>query len=395
MKLRFLTAGESHGPALTVILEGLPAGLAVDAALITRDLDRRRMGSGSGQRMKMESDTPQILCGIMDGKTTGAPVAICIPNADHVNWQGKAVPPFTVPRPGHADLAGAVKYGYGDLRIALERSSARETAVRVAAGALCRHLLEQFDIHVGGYVTAIGSVVADVEPLAFEERLHRARLSDENCPDAAASAAMCRAIDQARQDRETLGGVIEVVALNVPPGLGSHVQWDRRLDAALAAAVISIPAIKGVEFGAAFENTRLPGTMVHDAIVSDGRDIRRPTRRSGGVEGGITTGQPLVIRAAMKPIPTTLAPQVSVDLASGKTRETCYERSDICPVPRAVVVVEAMVAYVLASALLEKLGGDSMAELHDRFSRLRRASLDDLPMDGHPHVFWPRQEDQA
>ena len=395
MKLRFLTAGESHGPALTVILEGMPAGLAVDVALITRDLDRRRAGSGAGPRMQMESDTPQILCGIMDGKTTGAPVAICIPNADHVNWQGKAVPPFTVPRPGHADLAGAIKYGYGDLRLALERSSARETAARVAAGALCRQLLAQFDIQVGGYVAAIGSVVADVGPLAFEDRLRRARQSGENCPDAAASAAMRTAIDQARQARETLGGIIEVVALNVPPGLGSHVQWDRRLDAQLAAAVISIPAIKGIEFGEAFENTRLQGTMAHDAIVSDGRDINRPTQRSGGVEGGITTGQPLVIRVAMKPIPTTLAPQASVDLASGETHQTRYERSDICPLPRAVVVVEAMVAYALAAALLEKLGGDSMGELHERFSRLRRASLDDLPMDGHSHVFWPKQEEQG
>jgi chorismate synthase len=391
MPLRFLTAGESHGPALLAILDGLPAGLPLDEALLRRDLARRQHGYGAGPRMKLETDTARILGGVMEGQTTGAPLALQIENSDHARWKGRAVAPFSTPRPGHADLAGALKYGFHDLRPALERASARETAARVAVGAVCRALLAEFGIQVGGYVVSIGPVEADLAGLPYAERIARALESEVSCPDANAARQMQEAIRQVMQDRDTLGGVIEVAALGLPPGLGSYVQWDRRLEARLGAAILSVQAIKGVEFGPAFQNTRLPGTRVHDAIrlEAEGGWLTRPSDRSGGLEGGITTGQPLVVRAAMKPIATTLTPQPTVDLAAGEETETRYERSDFCPVPRAVVILEAMTAFVLADALLEKLGGDSLEEMRPRFDALRRARLDDLHVDGQPHLFWP------
>jgi chorismate synthase len=389
MPIRFLTAGESHGPALVTIVEGLPAGLAIDPEAINADLARRQQGYGAGPRMKIEHDAAQILAGVMAGHTTGAPLAMLIENRDHAAWRGRAVEPFTTPRPGHADLTGAVKYGLRDLRPALERASARETAARVAAGAVCRALLAQFGVRIGGYVAAIGAVSADLEPIPFEERLRLGEQSDVRCPDLVVAEAMHAAIRQAMADRDTLGGVIEAVALGLPVGLGSYAEWDRRLEARLGAAVLSIPAVKGVEIGPAFANARLPGSQVQDAIRLDGARLTRGTDRSGGLEGGITTGQPLVIRAAMKPIATTLTPQRSVDLASGQETDTHYERSDFCPVPRAVVVVEAMLAFVLADALVEKLGGDSLDEMLPRFAALRQARLTDLPVDGEPHTWWP------
>ena len=276
MPLRFLTAGESHGPALTAILEGLPAGLPLSQEVIDRDLARRQQGYGAGPRMKLESDSARILGGVMEGLTTGAPLALQIENLDHAHWRGRSVPGFTAPRPGHADLSGAIKYGYNDLRPALERASARETAARVAVGAVCRHLLAQFGIRVGGYVSAIGTATADLDGIPLEERPARAQENDVHCPDPAAAAAMQAAIRQAMQDRDTLGGVIEVVALGVPPGLGSSVHWDRRLEARLGAAVLSVPAIKGVEIGPAFENARLPGTRAHDPILLEDGEIRPP-----------------------------------------------------------------------------------------------------------------------
>ncbi len=391
MPLRFLTAGESHGPALTVILDGLPAGLPLDAALINRDLARRQHGYGAGPRMKLESDSARILGGVMEGRTTGAPLALLIENSDHARWKGKAVEAFSTPRPGHADLSGALKYGYLDLRPALERASARETAARVAAGAACRALLAEFGIRVGGYVVSIGAVSAALEGLPFEERIDRALQSEVSCPDEAASEAMRAAIREVMSARDTLGGVIEVAALGLPPGLGSFAQWDRRLEARLGAAILSVQAIKGVEFGPAFENARLPGTRAHDPIRLEGERLVRPGARSGGLEGGVTTGQPLVLRAAMKPIATTLTPQATVDLAAGQETDTHYERSDFCPVPRAVVILEAMTAFVLADALLEKLGGDSIDEMRPRFAALRQARLEDLRLDGAPHVFWPEE----
>jgi chorismate synthase len=388
-RLRFLTAGESHGPALIAILEGLPAGLPLEAEIVNRELSRRQRGFGSGPRMKIESDTAQILSGVMEGVTTGAPLAMIIANHDHERWRDRPIAAFTAPRPGHVDLAGAIKYGYTDLRPALERASARETAARVAVGAVCKHLLAQFDIQIEGYVVSIGEITADLSQIPLADRSRLAESNDVRCPQTEAAQAMQERIRQVMQQRDTLGGVIEVVALNLPPGLGSHVHWERRLEARLGAAVLSIPAIKGVEFGPAFANARLPGTQVQDALRLDGEDITRPTYRSGGLEGGITTGQPLLIRAAMKPIATTLTPQPTVDLASAEETPTRYERSDFCPVPRAVPILEAMLAYVLADALLEKLGGDSLDEMQPRFLTLRRARLSDLPMQANDHLFWP------
>ncbi|MDR3572513.1 MAG: chorismate synthase [Anaerolineaceae bacterium] len=388
MSLRFLTAGESHGPSLSVIIEGLPAGLALSIDGINRDLARRQAGFGAGARMKIEHDTAQILSGLMDGQTTGSPLAVLIQNLDHSRWQNRMIDPLTKPRPGHADLTGAVKYGYNDLRPALERASARETAARVVVGAVSRQYLDQFGIRVGGYVCSIGDVVAPIEQMVLTERISKALDSDVSCPDEAASENIRRAIRQIMQERDTLGGIIEVAAINVPIGLGSYVQWDRRLDARLAAAVLSIPAIKGVEIGPAFENTRLRGTQVQDGMRLDGRQIIRTSNRAGGLEGGVSNGQPILVRVAMKPIATTLTPQETIDLQSGQETLSQYERSDFCPVPRAVVIVEAMVCYVLADALLEKLGGDSLSEMKARFEGLKHASLSDLKMDGQAHEFW-------
>ena len=394
MTLRFLTAGESHGPALTVILEGIPAGLTIDEELISRELQRRQAGFGAGGRMKIEHDRARILGGIMAGVTTGAPIALLIENQDHSKWQGRAVDAFTTPRPGHADMTGAVKYGYNDLRPALERASARETAARVAMGAVCKALLSEFGIRVGGYVFAIGEIEADIENIEIEKRAELAEGNDVRCPDPHAAEAMRSRIREIMNDRNTLGGVIEVTALGLPVGLGSYVQWDRKLDARLGAALLSIPAFKGVEIGTAFENAKRPGTEVHDAIRLKDGEIIRSTNRAGGLEGGITNGQPLVLRAAMKPIATTLNPQKTVDLRSGEERETVYERSDFCPVPRAVPVAEAMVAFVLADALLEKLGGDSLEEMRPRFEALRKANLNDLKLTGGQIVFWPQEEQE-
>lgn len=389
MRLRLLTAGESHGPGLTAILDGFPAGLNLDVTIINRQLARRQTGFGSGPRMKIEQDTVEITAGVMAGLTTGAPLAFWIENLDHDRWQGKEIEPFTTPRPGHADLTGAIKYGYHDLRPALERASARETAARVAAGAVCKHLLAQFGIQVGGYVCSIGEIDADLTGVPVEERARLAEESELRCPDPQSTTAMLARIQQVIQQRDTLGGVIEIAATGLPAGLGSFAQWDRRLDARLGAAVLSVQAIKGVEFGPAFQNTRLQGTQAQDPIRLQDNELYRTSNHAGGLEGGITTGEPLLIRAAMKPIVTTLTPQPSVDLLSGQETQTNYERSDFCPVPRAVPILEAVVAFVLADVLLEKLGGDSLIEIMPRFESLRSARLSDLTQDGTPHVFWP------
>jgi chorismate synthase len=385
--LRFLTAGESHGPSLTVILEGCPAGLPLHEEIINVQLARRQKGFGSGGRMHIEHDRARITGGVLKGRTTGAPIAMWIENRDWQNWREKKIAPMTIPRPGHADLTATIKYGYRDLRLALERASARETAARVAAGAVCSQLLEHLSITIGSYVIQIGPVVASLpDTLGYRERFSAAEESEVRCPDPAAAEAMRAAIRQATADRDTLGGVLEVVALDAPPGLGSHVHWDRRLDAQLMGAVGSIQAIKGVEIGAAFANAALRGTEVHDEIMSNDY-VGRASNRAGGFEGGITTGQPIQVRAAMKPISTTLTPLRSVDLATGQAAATRYERSDICAVPRAAVVGEAMVALVLANALLEKVGGDSLSEIEPRVAALRRGSLDELEMDNVPWRF--------
>ncbi|WKZ41374.1 MAG: chorismate synthase [Anaerolineales bacterium] len=388
MPLRFLTAGESHGPSLTAILDGIPAGLSLTPDIINKELARRQQGYGSGGRMKIEKDTVQILGGVMSGETTGAPLAMLVQNDDHVKWKGKAIEPMTAPRPGHADLTGAVKYGYKDLRPALERASARETTMRVAVGAVCKSFLAQFGIIVGGYVSSIGEVTAEFGDMHYEERFIRAEESDVRCPVETSAQKMRDEIEKTIHGKNTLGGVLEIVALNLPVGLGSFVQWDKRLEAKLAHAVMSVQAIKGVEVGDAFENTKRIGTEAHDSINLQSSNLQRATNRAGGTEGGVSNGQPIIIRAAMKPIATTLLPQPTVDLAAGTESPTKYERSDFCPVPRAVPIIEAMVAFVLADALLEKLGGDSMNEIKPRFESLRKAALEDLPMDNIPHVFW-------
>jgi len=388
MSLRFLTAGESHGPALIAILEGLPAGLPLPTLIIDNELARRQRGYGAGPRMQIEQDKVRILGGVLEELTTGAPLALQIENKDHEKWRKREIEAFVTPRPGHADLTGAIKYGYRDLRPALERASARETAARVAVGAACKHLLAQFGIQVGGYVVSIGEVTAELGGIPLAERPPRAEISDIRCPEPDAAAQMAARIREIMQSRDTLGGIIEVLALGLPPGLGSHVHWDRRLEARLGAAVLSVQAIKGVEIGPAFENSRKSGTRVQDPILLDGDELLRPSDRDGGLEGGITTGQPLIIRAAMKPIATTLTPQQTVNLETGEQVPTQYERSDFCPVPRAVPILEAMISFVLADALLEKLGGDCLAEMLPRFKALPQTRLSDLQMDGKSHVWW-------
>ena len=343
-RIRYVTAGESHGPMLTAILEGLPAGLALDEDLIRADLARRQIPLGAGGRMAIETDRAEIAGGVMSGRTTGAPVALLIRNRNHEAWCGKEIAALTTPRPGHADFAAAVKYGYNDVRPALERASARETAARVAAGACCRAFLKEFGIAVSGRVVSIGGE------------------TDE--------ATIAAAIAAAAEEGETLGGVIEVTAAGLPVGLGSHVSADRRLDARLAAAMLSVQAIKGVEFG--------------DGFALSGKKGTETRGRMGGLCGGVTDGEPLVVRVAMKPIPTTRKPQPTVDLATGNPAETVYERSDVCPVPRAVVILEAMACLVLADALAEKLGGDSLDEMKPRFAALPRTAR----LDPHGKVFW-------
>ena len=386
--LRFLTAGESHGPALTAILEGMPAGLALSEEDIAVSLRRRQRGQGSGARMQIEQDRAHLTGGVMNGLTTGAPIALHIENRDWANWSHRDIPPMTIPRPGHADLSGAIKYGYRDLRLALERASARETAARVAVGAVCARLLAEFGASVGSYVTQIGDVGATLgEELSYAQRFALAERSDVRCPNPAAAEAMEACIREAMAAGDTVGGVFEVIALGLVPGLGSHVHWDRRLDGRLLAAVGSIPAVKGAEIGPAFENAARRGSEVHDEIrVEEGRLTRR-SNRAGGLEGGISTGQPIVVRAAMKPISTVRTGLRSVDLATGAPAPARYERSDVCAVPRASVVGEAMAAFVLADALLEKLGGDSLDEMRPRFASLRRGTLAELDMDNETWRF--------
>jgi chorismate synthase len=391
--IRFLTAGESHGPELSTILEGMPAGLLLDREELNRDMARRQKGYGSGGRMKIEKDVVQITAGVMAGQTTGAPIAIRIPNLDYEKWRDKEILPLTIPRPGHADLTGAVKYGYRELRLSLERASARETAARVAVGAICKQLLSALGVTVGSYVVQIGEVVAQLPAempteSTYEKRFAAAEENDLRCPVPGSTEEMRARIRQIMQERDTLGGVFEVVALGLPPGLGSHTHWDRRLDSRLMGSVGSVQAIKGVEIGPAFANASRPGSTVHDEIfTNEDGTLQRKSNNAGGFEGGITTGQPVVVRAAMKPISTVLNPRQSVDLATGEAAETVYERSDFCAVPRAAVVGEAMMAISLAGAMLEKLGGDSLAEIRPRLAALRQARLVDLPMDNVPWRF--------
>ncbi len=386
MAFRYLSAGESHGPCLTVIVEGVPAGLPLDEDFIAQDLARRQLKAGAGGRMLIETDRATILSGVMEGVTTGAPIALSIPNKDFSAWQGKAIPAYTTARPGHADLVACTKYGFNDIRCSLERSSARETACRVAVGAIARALLKHFGIEAQSYVASIGDV-PEVD-VTLEEALAYAEQSPTRAPTQAQDEAYTQAIQGAKSAGDTLGGVIACVVTGLPVGLGSYVTPDRRLDARIGAAVLGTNAMKGVEFANAFANTALPGSQLHDALkLDEAGHIVRPTNRCGGLEAGMTTGQPLVVRAAMKPIPTTLIPQESVDLATHQPATTTYERSDTCPVPRACVVLESVVLIELAAALMEKLGGDSLQEMKLHYTALPTA--DDVTLSAQPKVFWP------
>ena len=381
-RLKWSTAGESHGPELVAILEGIPAGMPLLSEDVDQDLARRQRGYGRGGRMKIESDRVRLVGGVRGGETLGSPVAFVIENRDHRSWTGRmgaepfaeAPEPLTRPRPGHADLAGGLKYDRHDLRDILERASARETAARVAVGAVCRKLLGLLGGKVFAHVVAIGSVTAEVAMLDVETLCDRARASDLACADGDAEHAMRSLIRETAHAGDTLGGVFEVVAVGVPAGLGSHVQWDRKLDGRLAQALMSIHAIKGVEIGLGFGAARAVGSQVHDPIGYDalGRAFTRPTNRAGGLEGGITNGMPVVCRAAMKPIATLKRALPSVDVGTKQPFDAAFERSDVCAVAAASVVGEAMVAITLADAFVEKLGGDSLGEMRVNLEAYRR-----------------------
>ena len=373
MSLRFVTAGESHGPGLTAIVEGLPAGLELRPEDIDRDLARRQLGHGRGGRMKIEKDRAEVVAGVRHGRTLGSPVALRIENRDYRNWEERMNPwpvdapveEVHLPRPGHADLAGVMKYGHSDVRNVLERASARETAARVAAGALAKTYLRDLGVAIRSHVTRIGAVAAperDDDPVP--EDFDAVDESPVRCLDAAASDAMVAEIDTARKANESLGGVFEVRAFGVVPGIGSYVSWEERLDGRLAAAIMSIQAIKGVGIGDGFDLAGRVGSKAHDEIFfSEERGYFRDSNRAGGLEGGMTTGDPLVVRAAMKPLPTLTKPLRSVDIATREPAQALRERTDSCTVPAAAVVGEAMVALVLAAAYGEKLGGDHVDDV--------------------------------
>lgn len=376
--LRWLTAGESHGPSLVAILEGLPAHVRVTSADLADALARRRLGYGRGARMKFEADEVRILGGVRHGETLGGPVAIEVGNTEWPKWEkvmaADPVDPvelealarnaaLTRPRPGHADLVGMQKYGFDEARPILERASARETAARVALGRVAASFLEQsVGARVVSHVVELGGVPAPAGLVPTPEDTARIDEDPVRCLDAAASAAMVAAIDQAHKDGDTLGGVVEVVVSGLPPGLGSHVHWDRRLDARLAGALMGIQAIKGVEVGDGFALAATPGSRAHDEIVAGEAGLRRTSGRAGGTEGGMSTGELLRVRAAMKPIATVPRALRTVDVATGEPAVAHHQRSDVCAVPAAAIVAEAMVALVLADAVLEKFGGDSVAE---------------------------------
>lgn len=375
-RLTFSSAGESHGRGLVAVLGGLPAGLEVDRGAVAEELRRRQRGYGRGGRMAIEADEADFLAGVRHGRTLGSPIAVLIWNRDFANWQADMAafaepcqeptrPAVRKPRPGHADLAGGLKYGHHDLRNVLERASARETAARVAIGALCKQFLALFGIAVRSQVLAIGEVQAQPADLSREEDWARVEASDVRCADAEAEAAMRAAIDAAGQDGDTLGGIGEVVAIGVPPGLGSYVSWDERLDAALAAALMSVPSVKAVEIGEGLSLARLRGSAAHDGIVPDASrpwKLGRTSNRAGGLEGGVTNGEPVMARVAFKPIPTLQRPLQSVNLDTGAPEAAHAERGDVCVVPAGCVVAEAMMALVLADAMLCKFGGDCMED---------------------------------
>lgn len=375
--MRYLSAGESHGPCLTAIIEGLPAGLVIKKEKIDKHLQRRQGGYGRGGRMKIEKDSVEFLSGLRFNKTIGSPLTLQIKNRDFKNWQkvmspeGDPLPEAVAlvrPRPGHADLAGGLKYGHDDLRMILERSSARETAIRVAVGSVGRILLEKYGVNIFSHVKSIGTVKADTGISDLPGLIEQVEQSSLNCVDPAAEKEMIREIDEARKNGDTLGGVIEIVVTGLLPGLGSHVHFDRKLDGRLCGALASIQGIKAVEVGAGFLAAAMPGSLFHDPImVNEEQGVFRSTNRAGGLEGGITNGQPLILRAAMKPIPTLANPLPSIDWLTGDESRGAAERSDICAVPAAAVVAEAAIAWELAVAFREKFAGDFIEEIDAAF----------------------------
>ncbi|GIH06283.1 chorismate synthase [Rhizocola hellebori] len=382
--LRWLTAGESHGPALVAVLDGVPAGVEITSDQIGRELARRRLGYGRGARMSFEQDVVTILGGVRHGLSLGSPVAIQIGNSEWPKWEivMSADPvdadllaslarnaPLTRPRPGHADLAGMQKYGHTDARPILERASARETAARCAVGTVAKALLRQaLGIEIVSHVVELGSVAVKPGLVATPADQERIDADPLRCLDSEASARMVAEVDAAKKDADTLGGIVEVLAYGVPPGLGSHTQWDRKLDARLATALMSIQAIKGVEIGDAFTQARSRGSVAHDEIVPTATGVKRLTDRAGGLEGGMTSGEPLRVRAAMKPISSLNRALSTVDVATGEAATAINQRSDVCAVPAAAVVAESMMALVLAEAATEKFGGDSVAEIKRNLS---------------------------
>jgi chorismate synthase len=387
--LRYFTAGESHGPCLTIIIDGVPAGFAVDLSKINHDLWRRQQGYGRGGRMLIEKDEVQFRSGIRWGETLGSPVAFGIENRDWKNWKKKmSTAPedrdetiaVTKPRPGHADLNGVLKYDRSDIRDILERASARDTVSRTAVGSFCKQLLSPFGIRVMGYIRSIGNVTSSLDGLSYEETYARAEESPVRTADSAAEEKMIALIEECKKEGNTLGGIFEIVALGIPPGLGTHTQWDRKLDGRLAQSLMSIQAIKGVEIGLGFEMARRRGSQVHDEIffdpakmVTEGTPRIVPTgfyrgsNNSGGTEGGMSNGAPLVVRVAMKPISTLMSPLQSVDLRSKQPTDASVERSDVCAAPAAAVVGESVVAFELANAFLDKFGGDSLREIRRNY----------------------------
>ncbi|MDW7673691.1 MAG: chorismate synthase [Bacillota bacterium] len=400
--MRYLTAGESHGPCLTAIIEGMPANVAISRATINENLARRQQGYGRGGRMQIEKDQAEILSGVRHGKTLGSPITLQIKNKDWQNWQQLMSPDFhgeiidntdqkegnglpkeidkvvTKPRPGHADLSGAIKYRHGDIRNVLERASARETAIRVAVGSVAKALLEALEIQVVGHVVAIGNITAEKsitngENLSIKQaQALRDQISSSPvmCLDETKAKEMMAAIDLAKKEGDSIGGIVEVIVLNAPPGLGSYTHWDRKLDAKIAFGLMGIQAIKGVEFGLGFEAAQLFGSQVHDSIFyNQERGFYRKSNGAGGIEGGMSNGEPIIVRAAMKPIPTLYKPLHSVDM---QTKEPCLasvERSDVCAVPACSAVAEAVVAWEIAVAILEKFGCDSLTELQNNMQR--------------------------
>lgn len=375
--LRYLNGGESHGKGLIAVLEGIPSGLPLTADDINRDLSRRQKGYGRGGRMRIEQDRVEFWSGVRKGKTLGTPLTLHVANRDWENWKDVMAPEpgppvtekvVTCPRPGHADLVGAIKYNHRDIRNVLEKASARETAIRVAVGGVAKRLLAEFGIQVYSYTTEIGGIKASLGKLTTEQAFKQAEESEVRCPEANSSVLMVERIREAKHKGDTLGGVFEVIVTNPPLGLGSYAQWDRRLTGRLAMALMSIQAMKGVEVGMGFESARKFGSEVHDEIFYDRKaGFIRGSNNAGGLEGGITNGQPIVLRTAMKPIATLYSPKKSVDIETKEPLEATIERSDICTVPAAGVVGEAVVAYELAAAMVEKFGGDTLDEMRRNY----------------------------